>query len=72
MEELYKEEINKERQIPFENINKLRPYIIKPGNPSTTSYVIEDTINPIQLLSPIYFTGMLNINGLIIIFFFNF
>ena len=61
---LKQKEIVKKDQLPIKPLNILRPYIIKPGNPSTTSYVIEDTINPLQLLSPIYFTGMLNIKGL--------
>jgi predicted NAD-dependent protein-ADP-ribosyltransferase YbiA (DUF1768 family) len=42
-------------------IDEIKPVIITPGNPSN-SYVIEEY--NLQLLSPIYFTGMLKIKGL--------
>ena len=49
------------KKYPPIDVNRLKPVIIKPGNPSSSNIIEKYSL---ELLSPIYFTGMLIIEGL--------
>ena len=59
IKEFHKED--KIRAVPIQDLKRLRPIIILPGNPSNSNVIEEYNL---QLLSPIYFTGILKIKGL--------